>query len=125
MAFLELYPIVVAAVLWGKDWTGKRILFYCDNSAVVDIIKKHRSSDLKISSLVRTLCFCAAKNNFDAYSEHLAGAKNITADALSRLQMAKFRVVAPKADRDPTSCPPVSSIMWSSAKLFEHSCPHR
>jgi hypothetical protein len=26
MTFLELYPIVVAAVLWGKDWSGKRIL---------------------------------------------------------------------------------------------------
>jgi hypothetical protein len=25
MAFLELYPIVVAAVLWRKDWSGKII----------------------------------------------------------------------------------------------------
>ncbi|CAG2244443.1 unnamed protein product [Mytilus edulis] len=31
MAFLELYPIVVAALLWGKEWKCKKILFLCDN----------------------------------------------------------------------------------------------
>lgn len=35
MAFLELYPIVVAALLWGSEWKRKKILFYCDNEATV------------------------------------------------------------------------------------------
>ena len=37
MAFLELYPIVVSAILWGLEWKGKKILFYCDNEAIVHI----------------------------------------------------------------------------------------
>lgn len=31
MALLELYPIVVAIVLWGHEWSGKRIRFLCAN----------------------------------------------------------------------------------------------
>ncbi|VDH99762.1 Hypothetical predicted protein [Mytilus galloprovincialis] len=43
MAFLELYPIVVAAILWGHSWTTKRILFRCDNEATVHIVNKARA----------------------------------------------------------------------------------
>ena len=31
----ELIPIVLAAAVWGKDWLGKNVMAYCDNSAVV------------------------------------------------------------------------------------------
>jgi hypothetical protein len=37
IAFLELYPIVISAILWGKDWKCKNILFWCDNEATVGI----------------------------------------------------------------------------------------
>lgn len=40
MAYMELYPIVIAAILWGSAWSGKRILFHCDNQATVFIINK-------------------------------------------------------------------------------------
>ncbi|CAG2219551.1 unnamed protein product [Mytilus edulis] len=84
MAFLELYPIVVAAVLWGKEWCGKRILFYCDNLATVHIIAKGRSKETNIMKLMRKLTMCAATYNFAVYSEHLPGKSNEIADALSR-----------------------------------------
>lgn len=116
MAFRELYPIVVAALLWGTMWTGKRILFHCDNAAVVEIINKRRSSDLPISSLVRTLCFCAATNNFDIYSCHVPGTNNVIADSLSRFQFDRFRAAAPNADNEPTEVPPISSVIWNYSK---------
>ena len=43
MAFRKLYPIVVAAVLWSKEWIKKRIVFHCDNESTVHIINKGRS----------------------------------------------------------------------------------
>ena len=43
MAFPELYPIVAAAVVWGKYWTSKRIMFISDNEATIFIIRKMRS----------------------------------------------------------------------------------
>ena len=33
----ELYPIAIACLLWGQQWSGKKLLFHCDNQAVVDI----------------------------------------------------------------------------------------
>ena len=46
IAFLELYPIVISAILWGKDSTCKNILFWCVNEATVGIIKK--KADLSV-----------------------------------------------------------------------------
>jgi hypothetical protein len=34
------YPIDISAILWGKDWKWKNILFWCDNEATVGIVKK-------------------------------------------------------------------------------------
>lgn len=35
MALYELYPIVMACVLWGHLWACKKLLFHCDNLATV------------------------------------------------------------------------------------------
>ena len=43
MAFMELYPIVVAAYIFGREWQKKKIMFVCDNQAVNSILKKGRS----------------------------------------------------------------------------------
>jgi hypothetical protein len=58
MAFLELYPIVVAAVLWGKQWSGKKILVYCDNIATVQITKNDRSKEPFKMKLIRQCVLC-------------------------------------------------------------------
>lgn len=97
MAFRELYPIVIASLLWGHLWTSKRILFYCDNEATVKIIHKGRSKSLCIIKLMRQLTWCSAQFNLCIYSKHLPGKTNRIADALSRFQMAKFRRLAPAA----------------------------
>ena len=65
MEFLELYPIVVSALIWGQKWSGKRILFHCDdNQATVFIITKGRSNSCPINGLVRILTMAAARGNF-------------------------------------------------------------
>jgi hypothetical protein len=97
-------------------WSKKRILFHCDNAAVVEIINKRRSSDLPISSLMRTLCYRAALHNFDIYSEHVPGKNNVIADSLSRLQLKRFRAAAPQADEKATPVPPMSLVMWNYSK---------
>jgi hypothetical protein len=60
MAFFELYPIVMACVLWGHLWTRKQILFNCDNLAAVDIITKGRSKIPSIMKLMRKLTYHSA-----------------------------------------------------------------
>ena len=64
IAWQELYAIVAAAAAWGQTWTGRRILVHCDNMAVVDMWRGYTSKSPSIMSLVRTLHFIAATNNF-------------------------------------------------------------
>ena len=113
MAFLELYPIVVAAILWGKEWKCKKILFYCDNESTVAIVKKGRSKCIEIMKLMRQLTWCACINNFQYTAAYVEGRKNNISDALSRLQMEKFHNLAPQAEPVPHKCPNIYDVMWS------------
>lgn len=113
MAFLELYPIVVAAIIWGPQWTQKRVLFWCDNEATVAIVKKGRSKCLRIMSLMRTLTWCACKYNFHFSAKHVPGYCNEISDALSRFQTDRFQRLAPNAAKHPRQCPSNSEVMWS------------
>jgi hypothetical protein len=116
MAYRELYPITVAAILWGSEWSTKRILFHCDNMATVEIIRKGRSRSPDVMQLMRRLTWCAASYNFTVYAKFLPGVVNVIADALSRLQLQRFRTLAPQAHPQPCLCPPVAAVMWDFAK---------
>jgi hypothetical protein len=113
MALCELYPIVMAAVLWGDRWAQKRILFYCDNEATVQIINKGRSKVPSLMNLMRRLTFHSASCNFTIHAKHIPGKINRIADALSRFQMPLFRCLAPQADTNPTPCLPIEDLMMS------------
>ena len=114
IAFCELYPIVVAAVLWGHTWAKKRIIFMCDNTATVAILQKGRSKSSHIMPLVRQLTMCAASHNFTFRGKHVPGNINTIADALSRLQIPKFRTLAPTASPTPCVVPPPTENLWTS-----------
>ena len=111
MAFYELYPIVMASVLWGHSWSRKRILFNCDNLATVEILRKGRSKIPSIMKLMRRLTYHAALNNFVVHAQHIPGKNNGLADSISRYQMTKFRTLAPHANSAPTPCLPPSELM--------------
>ena len=64
LALFELYPIVMAAVLWGNEWCRKRIVVNCNNSASVEIINKRRSKIPFIMKFVRKLVWHQAKHYF-------------------------------------------------------------
>ena len=111
MALFELYPIVMACALWGHEWQRKRILFHCDNMATVDIISKGRSKVKSIMKLMRKLTFLAALNNYVIHAKHIEGIRNNIADSISRYQMQRFRVLAPDAEENPTTCLTSSELM--------------
>lgn len=114
IAFRELYPIVVAAILWGHMWKTQRIVFMCDNEATVAIIKKGRSKSPHIMPLMRRLTLVAAQQNFVVLAKHVPGRTNTIADSLSRLQIDKFRTLTTIAEHHPCSVPPPSEVLWNS-----------
>ena len=117
MAFMELYPIVVAAYIFGKEWKTKKIMFVCDNQSVVSILCKGRSKCPHIMKLMRTLTWLALINNFYFSSIYIESRKNIYADFLSRLQVEKFKRLRPDADRQATLCPSPEKLLWNFKTL--------
>ena len=67
LAFSEVYPIVMAAMIWGHLWSKRRIIFRCDNLGTVHILCKGRSKFSSIMLLMRRLTWCATTNNFSFY----------------------------------------------------------
>ena len=94
----ELFAIVVAAETFGSSWSGKRILMHCDNMCVVEVVNSGTSKSADIMHLLRKLFFICAKFHFEISTCYINTKVNDIADALSRLQFDRFRLLAPQAD---------------------------
>ena len=101
---LELFPIVVAAHLWGNQWQRLKVEFLCDNQAVVAILNSGSSRDKLSMHLMRRLIL-ACQFHFSVSARHVPGHRNGAADALSRSQFQVFHRLHPSADLFPTPVP--------------------
>jgi len=105
IATLELYPIVAALAVWGKEWENKTVCFYTDNQAIVSVINKQSAKDPHIMSLLRRLVLLCLDHNIVFSAKHIPGHHNIYADLISRLQVSQFLELCPNADRSPVQVP--------------------
>ena len=105
IALQELFAVVVAGLMLGKQWTAKRVLFHCDNQRVVDVWQHGSARYPNLMALVCCLFFTAASNNFTVIIRHISGSSNVIAAALPRAQMPKFLALAPLAAPQPTPLP--------------------
>ena len=84
IAVKELVPLVVAAALWGRQWSGSTVMCKCDNQAVVAVIGSRTSSDKQIMHMLRCLFFLEASFDYHLVASHIPGIDNVLADDLSR-----------------------------------------
>ena len=75
---------MVACYIWASVWAQKRIIFYCDNQAVVSIINSKRSKSPRIMDLVHALILKTVKYNFYFKAVHVPGHSNDIAESISR-----------------------------------------
>ena len=95
IAYKELFPMVLAASLWGHQWSAKRVEFRSDNTAVVEVLQSGTSRNSNLMVLLHHLSLLAARHSFA-----------FTADAISRFEFQRFRQIAPYASPTATSVPP-------------------
>ena len=69
----EMYAIVLAVHTWGSFWARHKILFHCDNQAVVEIWDRGSTRALHTMGLVCLLYFCASKCNINVCVTHVSG----------------------------------------------------
>ena len=87
----ELFPILVALVVWGPLWRGRTVCAHCDNGAVVEVINRGRAKEPLMCYQLRTLFFISAFYNFEVTERHTPGRANGLVDALSRDDLGSFR----------------------------------
>ena len=110
---LELFPFLVSLYLWGSKLCDKKILFHCDNAAVVYAVNTMTSKSDIVMTLIRVLTLKCLRLNVVAKAQHIPGKYNITV-SLSRLQIEKFRKIAPQAAKDPEV---ILNHLWNVFRL--------
>ena len=107
----------MAVHTWGSLWQRKKILFHCDNIAVVDIWESGSTCASETMALVRLLYFAAARYNINVCIIHIDGANNIIADCSCRFKQDRFKQLAPLANPTPDVIP-----AWPMQSFIEASC---
>ena len=105
IAYKELFPIVIAAHIWGPRWSRHHILLRSDNEAVIHILVSKTSKTAGLMFLLHNLLSVAARFNFTFTALHVPGVHNQSADALSRFHWQDFRRLAPEANATPVPVP--------------------
>ena len=117
IALLELFPIYVMINMFGMKLTNSKILFHCDNIAVVSIVNNETSKDKLIMKLVRPLVLLLLQFNINFKAVHIAGVKNVLADAISRYQvdnkMLEMYGMQEKPLDIPETLKPTNFQLWS------------
>ena len=55
IVIFEIVNVLVCLNEWGCDWEDKHVILYCDNRAVVDIMERHKTRDIRLGSILRDI----------------------------------------------------------------------
>ena len=92
--YLELYAVTVAVLNWLQLFQNKRIVLFCDNEAVVNMINNASSSCRNCMVLIRMIVLESLVLNTRVFARYISSKNNGKADALSRLQFKRFLALA-------------------------------
>ena len=102
---LEMFPIVISMILWADELADKCVTFHTDNQALSEVINKKSTKDKELLVLLHALVLSCLKHNILFKAVHIPGVLNTEADALSRLQVTKFKSLATDMALEPTAVP--------------------
>ena len=103
---------------FGALFSNAWILFFTDNTAVVEVISKQTSKHPPLMQLIRQLVVACMQLSVAFRAKHIPGKLNLVADMISRLQMSNARKVQPELDSHPTSIP-THLVPWGRCQTHE------
>ena len=89
IAYIELFPTVLAASPWGHQWFAKRVDYCSDNKAVVEALRSHTSRDSNLMVLLRHLSLLAPRHSFVFAARQIRRKSNAMPDAISRFEFRR------------------------------------
>ena len=84
MPYSELLSLTIAICTWGHLFKHKNITFHVDCQPIVFAVNKGDSQRKNLMALIRIVASLSIEYHFNYRITHIAGDKNVYADALSR-----------------------------------------
>ena len=103
--YLELFGVTAAVLKWIHLFKNKRIVLFCDNKSVVDMINATSTSCKNCMVLIRLIVLKGLLENVRIFARHVKGSKNWFADSLSRDQIAHFHQLCIKHNKSMNHSP--------------------
>ena len=113
--FLELYALCAGILMWENQIKDSRVIVHCDNMGVVGMINSMASTCKKCMHLLRILTLNGLLFSRRITAKYIKSADNILSDALSRMNLARFRKFGPHMNKYPDTIHPT---MRSAKQLF-------
>ena len=118
--YLELFAVTAAVLTWIHQFKNKRIILFCDNRSVVDMINFTTTSCKNCMVLVRILVLKGLVENVRIFARHVRGVDNGLADSLSRNKIKEFHKLCNEAGKlmEPSAVP-VPEAIWPINKIWK------
>ena len=117
--YLELYAVVTGVLLWIERYRNKRVIIFCDNMSVVNMINNTSSSCRNCMVLIRILVLKGLTENVRVFAHHLSSKQNCFSDALSRLKLDTFWKLAKIHNKQFNQIPDsMPSDIWPMEKIW-------
>ena len=117
--YLELFGLVAAILTWGNSHQlcNTKVILYCDNSAVMEMVNNLTSKCKNCMYLLRLLALNNLVNNRTIYVRYISSKNNFLSDALSRLQFKHFWSLAlANINKSPDKITP---LLWPPSKIWQ------
>ena len=115
--YLELFALCAGIFTWGEFLKNTRITVFCDNTAVVAMIKNMTSSCKNCMMLIRMLTLQGLKFNRRLRAKYVSTKQNFLVDSLSRGQIHRFSRLGPHMDINPWM---IHDDLWPMMKIWLH-----
>ena len=118
--YLELFGVTVEVLAWIHLFKNKRIILFCDNQSVVDMINATSSSCKNCMVLIRMIVLKGLMENVRVFARHIKGVNNGLADSLSRQKMMLFKSMCGEQDRKIDELPTeIPQAVWPITKIWK------
>ena len=116
--YLELYALCAGILTWESHplLCNRRVIVFCDNQAVVAMINNISSSCANCMHLIRILVLNGLIHNRRIFAHYVHTKSNGLADALSRLDMCRFRKLGPHMNQFPDK---TSEKIWPVSNIWQ------
>ena len=113
--YTELFALVTGILTWQEKMANMRVVVFCDNKSVRNIVNASAGKCKNTMVLVRLLVLNNLKFNRRVFVEHVKGKCNKISDALSRQKLSYFRNIALQMHKYPA---PLPDKIWPPSKIW-------